>query len=98
MKNLSTISFVVLIGLICLTPPTLSDRCLEYVNLLDGLETRAIDCPRIISSIDKRQTPGTSDNMFVVKFTCAIDDQSLCEKVNNVYNTAGKFITATLNL
>src|SRR5205823_2897776 len=46
----------------------------------------------------KRQAQPTSDNMFTVDFTCLISDKTLCQKVESVFVTAGKFITATLNL
>ncbi|RGB43135.1 hypothetical protein C1646_782275 [Rhizophagus diaphanus] len=36
--------------------------------------------------------------MFAVDFSCLIDDSVLCDKVEKVFVTAGKFITATLNL
>jgi hypothetical protein len=49
----------------------------------------------VSSSINKRQT---NDNMFVVKFSCSINNKALCDKVQNVFATAGKFITSTLNL
>ena len=94
MKILSTIIFIVLIGLVCLTPTTLSQKCLEHLGPLHLHETRMVDCP-IVSSIDKRQQP-TSDNLFFVDFHCLITDNILCGKINNVFITAGKFITATL--
>jgi hypothetical protein len=109
MKFLSTISFIVLVELICLTQMTLSMQCLEYINPIYRHKTRFVDCP-MVSSKDKRQvTPGNpepstpeptpaSNEKFIVDFLCLIDDKTLCDKVDNVFITAGKFITETLNL
>jgi hypothetical protein len=36
--------------------------------------------------------------MFTVDFHCSIGDSALCSKVKNVFISAGKYITATLNL
>ncbi|UZO16338.1 uncharacterized protein OCT59_007727 [Rhizophagus irregularis] len=90
------IYFIIIIGLSCLTPMSLSEKCLDYLSPLNG-ETKIVDCP-MVSSNDKRQTQPTLDNMFAVDFSCLIDDSVLCDKVEKVFVTAGKFITATLNL
>ncbi|RIA87718.1 hypothetical protein C1645_776596 [Glomus cerebriforme] len=97
MKILSRISFIILIGLICLTQTTLSAKCITYKRPIFRYEKEVIDCP-IVSSNDKRQTQATPDNMFVVNFNCSVADKVLCNKVQNVFVTAGKFITATINL
>src|ERR1043165_4327937 len=96
MKILST-TFIVLIGLIFLSQIliTLSQKCIDYFNPYNKYETKFVECPRVSSSLDKRQT---TDNMFTIKFTCSITDTVLCDKARNVYITAGKYITATLNL
>src|ERR1044072_7356966 len=96
MKILSTISLIVLIGLTCLTSIALSEKCLEYLSPLHH-ETKFVDCPMVLSN-DKRQAQPTSDNMFIVNFCCTASDKVLCNKVENVFITAGKYITATLNL
>ncbi|CAI2171089.1 9732_t:CDS:2 [Funneliformis geosporum] len=98
MKNLSTTLFIILIGL-CLTHTVSSEKCIQYSNPLNQRENRVFDC-LMASPSQKRQlpTPPTSDNMFNVQFNCLVDDKVLCGKVENVFVTAGKFITATLNL
>ena len=96
MKISSTISLIVLIGLASLIQTTLS-QCLEYLSIFNRKETRTVDCPMVTIN-KKRQAQPTSDNMFTVDFTCLISDETLCQKVKNVFVTAGKFITATLNL
>src|ERR1051325_2889408 len=97
MKISSIIIFTVLIGLTCLTKTTLSQSCLEYLSPIGDLrKTKMVDCPMVSSiDMDKRQTP---DNMFVIDFQCTDTDDVLCKKVSNVFDTAGKFITATINL
>ncbi|PKY43779.1 hypothetical protein RhiirA4_541363 [Rhizophagus irregularis] len=99
MKILSTTLFVVVLELICLVQITVPEKCLEYISPFYQ-KTRMIDCPMIHSkdSKDKRQTSSKSDNMITVDFQCLIDDKQLCKKVEQVFITAGKFITATLNL
>ena len=92
----STTTFFIV--LICLTRITLSQTCVEHLSTLNGYETKIVDCPMVSSTssiLDKRQT---SDNMFVVNFHCLITDSVLCKKAENVFNKAGRFITATLNL
>src|SRR4051812_7158398 len=98
MKILSTISFIIiiLIGLICLTQTTLSHKCIEFKKPIYRYKTQIVDCPMVTAN-DKRQAP-TPDNMFTVDFSCLINDQVLCGKVKNVFISAGKYITATLNL
>jgi hypothetical protein len=91
-----SIFFIILIGLSGLTQTTLLEKCLDYVNPLNESKT-IVDCP-IVSSNDKRQTQPTLDNMFIINFSCLIDDSVLCGKIERVFVTAGKFITATLNL
>src|ERR1051325_5723982 len=95
MKNLSTISFIVLIGLVCLIQMTLS-QCVEYVSPLDRIKTRRVDCPMV--KLEKRQAQPTQDNMFKIDFECLVPDKTLCIKVNEVFIAAGKFITTSLNL
>ena len=103
MKILSTISFIILIGLTYLTQTTLSQKqqksqkCIEFTRPIYRYKTVMVDCPMVTTN-DKRQAPVTSDNMFTVDFNCLVDDTVLCNKVRNVFITAGKFITATLNL
>ncbi|CAB4399069.1 unnamed protein product [Rhizophagus irregularis] len=98
MKILSKISFIFLIGLICLTQLTLSQKCLEYLRPVYRYETKVIDCP-MVSTNDKRQSiPTSNDLMFIINFKCLTNDKITCGKVENVLITAGKFITATLNL
>ncbi|CAB4399068.1 unnamed protein product [Rhizophagus irregularis] len=96
MKILSTINFIILIGLICLTQ-TLSHKCLEFKKPLYKYKTQVVDCP-LVTANDKRQTQTSPDNMFVVDFDCSINNATLCDKVKDVFITAGKFITATLDL
>jgi hypothetical protein len=81
----------------CLTQTTLSLKCLEFTKPLYRYKTQTVDCP-IVTANDKRQAPSSPDNMFVVDFICLINNVTLCDKVKNVFVTAGKFITATLNL
>ncbi|RGB43137.1 hypothetical protein C1646_782277 [Rhizophagus diaphanus] len=52
----------------------------------------------MVTANDKRQTPTSPDNMFVVDFDCSINNVTLCDKVKDVFITAGKFITATIDL
>src|SRR5256885_1016179 len=47
---------------------------------------------------DKRQEQPKSDNMFKINFSCSITNKTLCDQVNEVFVSAGKFISATLNL
>src|SRR2546423_558322 len=96
MKILSMIFFIVLMGLMHLTQTTLS-QCLEYLSPFNRSEAIVVNCPTVTTN-NKRQAQPTSDNMFTVDFTCLISDETLCQKVKNVFITAGKFITATLNL
>jgi hypothetical protein len=97
MKILTTILFVVVLKLICLTQITLSEKCLEYIAPFYR-KTRIINCPMVYSKKVKRETPSKLDNMITVDFHCLIDDKPLCNKVEQVFVMAGKFITATLNL
>jgi hypothetical protein len=87
---------------------TLSQQCIEYLNPLYRHKTRFVDCP-MVSSKDKRQvssgnpapsapTPKAPNDKFIVDFDCQIADKVLCNKVDNVFITAGKFITDTINL
>src|SRR4051812_47065407 len=97
MKILSTISLIFLIG--CLIQTSLSQQCIEYSSPFNKNEIKMVDCPMATFN-DKRQaspTP-TSDDLFKIDFQCLITNETLCNKVNNVFVTAGKFITATLNL
>ncbi|GET00475.1 hypothetical protein GLOIN_2v1837721 [Rhizophagus clarus] len=96
MKILSTISFVILLELICLVQMTLTEKCLEYIAPFYR-KTKIVECP-MVASKDKRQTTTNSNNMITVDFHCLTDDKTLCNKVEQVFITAGKFITATLNL
>lgn len=98
MKKLSTTLFIILIGL-CLTHTVSSEKCIQYFNPLNSKENRVFDC-LMASPAQKRQlpTPPASDNMFNVQFNCLVNDKALCSKVENVFVTAGRFITATLNL
>src|ERR1051325_9304801 len=98
MKILSTTSFIVLVGLICLTQTTFSQKCVEYLNQLNGYEPKIVDCPMVVSSMNKRQAQPTPDNMFVVDFHCFDVDTALCNKVENAFAYAGRYVTATLNL
>ncbi|RIA87717.1 hypothetical protein C1645_877852 [Glomus cerebriforme] len=88
--------FIILIGLTWLIQITISEKCLEYLSPIYRYKIKVVDCP-IVSSNNKRQTIPT-DNMLTINFNCLIDDNILCNKVENVLVTAGKFITATLNL
>src|ERR1051325_3361216 len=99
MKISLTISFIVLVVLICLTQTALSIQCLEYLSPIYRHETRFVDCP-MVSSKDKRQvspanpapTPPepapASNDKFTVNFQCLITDKTLCDKVDNVFATA----------
>src|SRR5581483_484327 len=97
MKILSTILFVILIGSLCLVQTTLSQQCVEYLSPLDKSKFKIADCPMV--KIDKRQAPSPviPVNLFNVNFNCLINDNVLCSKVKNVFITAGKYITATLD-
>jgi len=92
---MKTTPFTALIGLIFLSQITLSQKCIDYFNSYNRYETKFVDCPMVSSSLDKRQT---TDNMFTIEFTCSITDTVLCDKARNAYITAGKYVTATLNL
>ncbi|GBB98213.1 hypothetical protein RclHR1_03170009 [Rhizophagus clarus] len=77
---------------------TLSHKCLEFEEPIYRYKTRMVDCPMVTAN-ERRQVPTTTpDNMFTLDFSCMVNDQVLCDKVRNVFITAGKFITATLNL
>jgi len=100
-KISSIIPFVIFVELICFTQTILTNdlkhlknQCLEFTNPLNHYESRIVDCPTI-ESLDKRAPSG---DMFVVNFNCKVSDKELCDKVDNVFNTAGRFITATINL
>uniref|UniRef100_A0A1D1Y5Y4 Uncharacterized protein PB7E8.01 n=1 Tax=Anthurium amnicola TaxID=1678845 RepID=A0A1D1Y5Y4_9ARAE len=105
MKTLTTIAFFITITIVltCLVRPTLSElsrlseQCMVYIKPY-RTETKIIKCPMVTtdeSSLEKRQN---SEDMFTVNFKCSISDNNLCNKVKNVFNSAGKYITATLNL
>src|SRR5437762_4556093 len=92
MKFLSTIPFVILIGLVCLIQTTMSQSCLEYLNPIYRFETKFVDCPMVSSKYKRDKRQETPTDMFTINFQCLIDNKTLCDKVNNVLITAGKFI------
>ncbi|CAG8602977.1 7673_t:CDS:1 [Rhizophagus irregularis] len=97
MKTLTNISFIGLIISIILIQTTLSEKCVIYSQPIYRFKTQFIDCPMIKknTNLEKRQN---ADDMFIVDFHCSIGDSALCSKVKNVFISAGKYITATLNL
>ncbi|GBB98211.1 hypothetical protein RclHR1_03170007 [Rhizophagus clarus] len=98
MKVLSSIPFIFLISIVCLTQLSISQKCLEYLRPIYRYETKVVDCP-MVSINDKRQLiPESNDLMFIINFNCLINDKIMCNKVENVLITAGKFVSATLNL
>ncbi|GBB98208.1 hypothetical protein RclHR1_03170004 [Rhizophagus clarus] len=99
MKVLIKTSFTVLAVLIVLTRTTLSEKCVVYSEPVYRYKTQFIDCPMVKknATLEKRQNT-TPDDMFNVNFHCSINDNSLCNRVKNVFVSAGKYITATLNL
>jgi hypothetical protein len=98
MKILSTVSFIFLIGLVCLTRLTLSLKCLEYLRPVYRYETKVVDCPMVSTNNKRQLIPASNDLMFIINFNCLTNDKVICSKVENVLITAGKFLTATLNL
>src|SRR5256885_1674708 len=70
---------------------------LEYLTPLKRDKTKVVNCP-MVTFHDKRQEQPKSDNMFKINFTCSIANKTLCDQVNEVFVSAGKFISATLNL
>src|SRR5581483_9294740 len=98
MKILSTILFVILIGSLCLVQTTLSQQCVEYLSPLDKSKFKIADCPMVAASPTKHKRQTQADNMFIINLDCSISDTALCGKVNDTFNAAGKYITATLNL
>src|SRR4051812_18332149 len=94
--KIASILFIVVVVLVELLCLTLSEQCIEYIRPLYRQKTKIIDCPTV-SFKDKRETPLAS-NKFTIDFNCLINDKTLCDKVENVFVIAGKFITATLDL
>ncbi|CAG8446964.1 2398_t:CDS:2 [Diversispora eburnea] len=74
-------------------------QCYDYPNPIDRTYKVPVQCPITKqSSIDHLTSNSNSTNMFVVTFTCDAKNKTLCSKVKNAFDIAGKIITSILSL
>ncbi|CAG8594545.1 4652_t:CDS:2 [Acaulospora morrowiae] len=71
-----------------------ASTCWDLVDPRRPKEFIKADCPT--ESGNPPNLKRDNDDMFVVTFTCTVNDQTLCNKVKTAFTTAGKLITASI--
>ncbi|KAG9298266.1 hypothetical protein G9A89_002754 [Geosiphon pyriformis] len=97
-SSLASLLLLLLFQLIVLPKPKIHAQCFDY-NPLNFRDRTPVVCPWVKNespSLQKREID--SKNMLQITFTCGINDQEKCNKVQRAFTTAGGIITATLML
>ncbi|CAG8756598.1 13102_t:CDS:1, partial [Cetraspora pellucida] len=73
--------------------------CWDHPNPLKPSERKRAPCSLMTDTTNSINLPyikRDETDMFVVNFTCLVNNQTLCNRVKNAFATAGQIITAAI--